>query len=231
MHVKLKVLRGSSAGKEIAVRVPKFLIGRAEDCQLRANSDALSRKHCVISVSEREVTIRDLGSRNGTFVNGTRIENEQRIQIGDQLRIGPLEFLVTFATAQAAPNVDKSKSSSSSGVHVVGGDEMAGMISDWLSEADEVDRRTRVGDVDTRAMRMDETEQIQVVKDAGDAANKQEAEGNNEAVDQPTPVPESPASDLPTATFTKRTSTRQAAPKDTQEAAAQTLRKFFNRGS
>ena len=97
MHVKLKIFRGASAGKVVTIRGPRFYIGRSEECNLRANSDAISRRHCAITVTETEVRIRDLDSRNGTFVNGERIESEQKIQMGDQLRVGPLEFLVTFA--------------------------------------------------------------------------------------------------------------------------------------
>ena len=97
MHVKLKILRGAAAGKVVTIRGPRFYIGRSEECNLRANSDAISRRHCAIMVTETDVRIRDLGSRNGTFLNGERIEGEQKMQMGDQLRVGPLEFLVTFA--------------------------------------------------------------------------------------------------------------------------------------
>ena len=73
MHVKLKVLRGASAGREVGIRGAKFFIGRSEECQLRANSDAISRRHCAITISDTEIAIQDLGSRNGTYVNGERI--------------------------------------------------------------------------------------------------------------------------------------------------------------
>ena len=89
MHVKLKVLRGASTGKEVEIRGPRFFIGRSPECNLRANSDAISRRHCAITVGDNDVTIKDLGSRNGTYVNGTRIDGEHRIKMGDQLRVGP----------------------------------------------------------------------------------------------------------------------------------------------
>ena len=56
MSVKLKVLRGASAGKEVAVRGPRFFIGRSEECNLRANSDAISRQHCAIIIDGNDVT-------------------------------------------------------------------------------------------------------------------------------------------------------------------------------
>ena len=82
MHVKLKILRGSSAGKVVTVRGPRFHIGRSEECNLRVNSDAISRRHCEITVNDTHVHIRDLGSRNGTYVNGERIEGEQETADG-----------------------------------------------------------------------------------------------------------------------------------------------------
>lgn len=217
MHVKLKVLRGGSAGKEIAVRVPKFLIGRSEECHVRVNSDAISRRHCAITLEEDDVKIRDLGSRNGTYVNGVRIDGPQRIQMGDQLRVGPLEFLVTYAKSSEA--VGKP---SASGTPTSSSDDMGGLISDWLSEADENDRRTRGGvESETRAFRLDETDRIKVEPiPTGDT--KPDVPVENEAPDDERSS---------TSTFVKKATAKNAAPKDTQEAAAQTLRKFFNRGS
>lgn len=219
MHVKLKVLRGGSAGKEIVVRVPKFLIGRAEECNLRVNSDAISRQHCAITIDEQEARIRDLGSRNGTFVNGVRIEGPQRIQMGDQLRVGPLEFLVTFVkSSEAASKVPAVNSSP------VSADDMAGLISDWLNEADDNDRRTKQADSETRALKLEETDRIQV-------SSTVEPDVEAPATKTPKEAAEAIAETKAEAAFAKKAQAKNTAPKDTQEAAAQTLRKFFNKGS
>ncbi len=95
MEVKLKVLRGPHTGKEIPLRGSKFLIGRSEDCDLRPNSDMISRHHCVIVVDGSYIEIRDFGSKNGTFVNGQRITMPLELRPGDHLKAGPLEFEVT----------------------------------------------------------------------------------------------------------------------------------------
>lgn len=92
MEVALKVSSGSSAGKLIAVPGPKFLIGRAEDCQLRPKSDLISRYHCVIMSEDGLVTVRDFGSKNFTYVNGERLIGECELKPGDLLKVGPLEF-------------------------------------------------------------------------------------------------------------------------------------------
>ena len=79
MEVKLIVLHGKSAGKEVPVPGPKFFIGRAEDCHLRPQSDAVSRHHCAVLVEDGFVSVRDFGSKNGTFVNGERLLADHRL--------------------------------------------------------------------------------------------------------------------------------------------------------
>src|SRR5947209_11668349 len=92
MHVSLKILQGSKAGKEFKIPTPKCLIGRGDECHLRPQSDASSRRHCVIITTENEVIVRDLKSRNGTFVNDERVAEEAVLLNGDILRVGPLQF-------------------------------------------------------------------------------------------------------------------------------------------
>ncbi len=100
MEVKLVVANGKNLGQEIPVTGPKFLIGRADDCQLRPRSDVISRYHCVILVEEGFVSVRDFGSKNGTFVNDEQIMGEQELHDGDRLRVGQLEFDVDLFGAR-----------------------------------------------------------------------------------------------------------------------------------
>ncbi|MBN1590359.1 MAG: FHA domain-containing protein [Pirellulales bacterium] len=86
----------------------KFSIGRSPDCDLRAKSSRISRHHCVILVEKQRVIVRDLGSRNGTFVNGEKIEKEHSLNHGDQLSVGRFELEVQItddakATAGSSP--------------------------------------------------------------------------------------------------------------------------------
>jgi pSer/pThr/pTyr-binding forkhead associated (FHA) protein len=90
--MKLQVLAGAKQGAEIPLKKDKFVIGRASDCTLRAGSDAISRHHCLLRRVDEKVTVRDLGSRNGTYVNDRRIEGETPLEDGDELRVGPLQF-------------------------------------------------------------------------------------------------------------------------------------------
>lgn len=92
MHAELKVVEGKQQGAVIPLAVKKFLIGRGEDCQLRPNNDSVSRHHCVFSIDDFTVRLRDLGSTNGTFVNGERLTGQRVLETGDQIRIGKLVF-------------------------------------------------------------------------------------------------------------------------------------------
>ncbi|MFN9201126.1 MAG: FHA domain-containing protein [Planctomycetaceae bacterium] len=106
LKVDLKVLEGRQAGKTIPVPVKQFLIGREQDCHLRPNSDLISRHHCVFSIDEFSVRLRDLGSTNGTYVNGTRIESPVTLKSGDRISVGKLTFEILIR--QGAPKSSES---------------------------------------------------------------------------------------------------------------------------
>ncbi len=97
MDVILKVIDGAKSGAKIAVKKNEFLIGRSQECHLCAASSAISRKHCKISRTDNRVTAQDLGSRNGTLINGAKIEGEVELVSGDELTVGPLKFMVTIS--------------------------------------------------------------------------------------------------------------------------------------
>src|SRR6187551_1702755 len=105
MQIRLKVLKGTKAGKEIKLPIPECLIGRGKQCHLRTKNDAISQQHCVIITTPRGVVVRDLQSLNGTFVNGERVTAEVALRGGDQLRIGPLLFEVVIEIPKAEPPV------------------------------------------------------------------------------------------------------------------------------
>jgi pSer/pThr/pTyr-binding forkhead associated (FHA) protein len=100
--VRLRVLTGKHAGTELRVPTPRFLIGRGDDCQLRMNSQLVSRHHCVLLVRDRQVSLQDLESRNGTFVNAERIQGERPLKPGDKVKIGELTFEVQMAGPASA---------------------------------------------------------------------------------------------------------------------------------
>jgi pSer/pThr/pTyr-binding forkhead associated (FHA) protein len=113
MPTRIRLIeRGSTAGetREIPIAAEEFLIGRGADCDLRLRETAVSRHHCTIRVGAGEATIVDLGSSNGTFLNGQRIRSSAPLHSGDQLSVGSATFVVDLGDADEprpdVPDVD-----------------------------------------------------------------------------------------------------------------------------
>src|SRR5208283_2516073 len=100
MKVQLIVVRGKPEGKVIPLAGPKFKIGRGETCHLRPNSEQVSREHAEFTIESSAVIVRDLGSRNGTLVNGKALTTEAcQLKDRDLVQVGPLTFAVSIQDA------------------------------------------------------------------------------------------------------------------------------------
>lgn len=97
MLAKLLVVRGQPQGKLLVFPSGEYVIGRGDECHIRPNSSWVSRQHCILHVSEESVTLKDLGSTNGTLVNGRRVMGERQLSDGDHVQIGPLVFKLSVA--------------------------------------------------------------------------------------------------------------------------------------
>jgi pSer/pThr/pTyr-binding forkhead associated (FHA) protein len=115
--VVITVTGGSHCGTRFVVRGPGHsVVGRAADCPVRlagAFEDGLvSRHHCQVDIEPPCVRVHDLGSRNGTFLNGKRImrpesgplseydtqtiPQEYELKDGDELQVGPIPLRVAI---------------------------------------------------------------------------------------------------------------------------------------
>ena len=93
MDVALVLVRDRGERRRFPLGGDVVMIGRGEGCDLRIPLGDVSRKHCSVVQSEGQLLIQDLGSSNGTYVNGKRIQ-EASLRPGDQIRIGSLRFVV-----------------------------------------------------------------------------------------------------------------------------------------
>jgi predicted component of type VI protein secretion system len=176
----------------------------------------VSRHHCEIRVEDGKLIAKDLGSRNGTIVNGKVIEGPCQLKMGDHLKIGPLDFEVIIdhslggakrpqvksvqeAAARTAETAKKSEG---------GFDEED--ITSWLTEEDEADRARRIADPETRQYHLTPEEK----KRLETAAEKKEQADKKKKKKEYGKLPERP----------------QDRPKDTSDAAERMLRKFFDAG-
>jgi pSer/pThr/pTyr-binding forkhead associated (FHA) protein len=128
MRVILKATSGDLNGQEFNIAAPAHcVLGRSRVCTLRLPGDAtVSRQHCLIEVEEDAVWIQDLGSLNGTLVNGAKIGQRepaptsnatvvqpprQGLRDGDELRICNNTFRVVLTGTPIAEQVRSGKDS------------------------------------------------------------------------------------------------------------------------
>lgn len=77
------------SGKQIPLQEGQHKIGRVEECTVRIIGDEeISREHALLRIQREAVTLGDLNSRNGTFLNGARVSGERTLQDGDVIRVG-----------------------------------------------------------------------------------------------------------------------------------------------
>ncbi len=79
--------------QEFELPAGQTIIGRGSSCNLTIDDDLMSRDHAIVRVDDGRVTIRDLGSRNGTWVNAARIEDDVELHDGDRIRFGSTEIV------------------------------------------------------------------------------------------------------------------------------------------
>jgi pSer/pThr/pTyr-binding forkhead associated (FHA) protein len=92
MRARLVSLDG---GRSVDIEKDLTLVGRDEDCDLRLDHKSISKLHCVIVKTDGLLLIRDLGSTNGTRVNGTRVRRAALLP-NDTLSIATLKYAVKF---------------------------------------------------------------------------------------------------------------------------------------
>ena len=101
MRVTLHVVAGPQTGRDFTFEQhDTFMIGRSEDAQFCLPHDRFfSRHHCILEIAPPQAFLRDLGSTNGTFVNGVRVETAH-LKHGDRIQGGETVLEVAVAADQ-----------------------------------------------------------------------------------------------------------------------------------
>src|ERR1700724_2995163 len=89
-------------GEPVEIAKEMTLVGRQEDCDLRLDHKSVSKMHCVIVKTDGLLLLRDLGSTNGTRVNGQRVRRAALFPT-DQLSIAGCKFRVPLGPDPAPP--------------------------------------------------------------------------------------------------------------------------------
>lgn len=221
MQVVLKVVGGKNDGREISIAVPRFIIGRGETAHLRPSSDLVSREHCEIVVGEDgAVTVSDLKSRNGTFVNGEALTGPHSAKSGDTLRVGRLQFEIVIDPVKASnkkPKVNDVVEAASRTASTKKRQSLEDSITDWLMDESEdepsTSERDKIATAETIQLKLEETSVFGAAPRDRKSEKPEEEEADGKGKKKPKKLP--------------------AMPKHTHEsstsAADDVLRKFFNR--
>ncbi len=101
MKVKLILMRGDQRVREIPINSEVAIIGRGAGSDIRIMSHEVSRHHCRIKIKDDLVTVKDLGSANGTSVNGQQILEKEVLRHGDLLQLGAIALRVEIEALKA----------------------------------------------------------------------------------------------------------------------------------
>jgi predicted component of type VI protein secretion system len=105
LAVRLVLSAGSEAERTIPVLGRSFLIGRDPSCQLRPRDGHVSRRHAEIRVEDDAAFVHDLGSTNGTSLNGEAVAATMPLRDGDCIQLG--RYTVTVAIGEAEDSPDR----------------------------------------------------------------------------------------------------------------------------
>ena len=186
MQVVLKIVGGKNDGKTIKIAVPDFVIGRGKDAQLRPSSDLISRQHCAIRVRDGRVIIEDMGSRNGTFVNGKQLTAPHEAKSGDNLRVGRIQFEVLVDHAGAGikkPKVTDVSEAAERTATSDKSDSIEDSISDWLGkEEDDNFEKVNFRNKETLQFNLDDLQNVQSTDSVGksDSASSDSVSASDE---------------------------------------------------
>ncbi|MCA8986812.1 MAG: FHA domain-containing protein [Planctomycetaceae bacterium] len=154
MKVSFQILTGRHQGKLLTLPSPVVTVGRDPNAEIRVNSTEVSRHHCEIHVRENEVFVKDLGSRNGTFVNGESIFEEVQLKPGDTLHVGSMVFELM---GKKKPAVKSPGNAKPPGARAAAKSASEEDVIDWLAEEEPVldEDTTIISSSEATQMQMD----------------------------------------------------------------------------
>jgi len=146
MGVVMVMFRPDGQRRSFSVTRDMTVIGRREDCDLRIPLSDVSRKHCRVILEGEAIKVEDLGSSNGTYRNGERVQQTEIVP-GDTLQIGPVIFVVQVDGYPADEDLQPVTAAASAADTATGG--AAGLLDQTLIAAamkqdDESELRTQL---------------------------------------------------------------------------------------
>ena len=103
----LQIKSGKHRGKKMLLPNKEVVIGSADGCDIRNSSKGISGRHCSLKPAIQGLLVRDLGSEDGTRINGRAIDTETLLGPGDRLQIGTLRFELAGGGPVKAPEMSR----------------------------------------------------------------------------------------------------------------------------
>ncbi len=108
------------------IKGDETVIGRLPECDVQLNTNTVSRKHAKVSREGSQYFVEDLGSGNGTFVNGQQIKERVAINNQDRIKLGPMLMRFENESAAPAPRAAAPAPKAPAGKQKFGGDDFGG---------------------------------------------------------------------------------------------------------
>jgi pSer/pThr/pTyr-binding forkhead associated (FHA) protein len=94
---------GAFLDKILTIKAGDNIVGRGSECDVFVADGSISRRHAILTASVDKFVVRDMGSANGTFVNGQKIQDITPVRSGEVVRFGSLSFRLELAGAPSQP--------------------------------------------------------------------------------------------------------------------------------
>src|SRR5688572_24324051 len=98
---KIVVISGPNRGTSYPLQAGEVIVGRQSSSSIALSSSKVSKQHCAIQVQGEDILLRDLGSSNGTFVNGV-LTKAKKLKLGDRISIGEFVLEVVLQKDQTS---------------------------------------------------------------------------------------------------------------------------------
>jgi predicted component of type VI protein secretion system len=165
MQAILVMFRSTGERRSFSVTREVTVIGRREDCDLIIPLGEVSRKHCRLVKDGDLLKVEDLGSANGTYLNGLRVQ-ESLLAPGDTVQVGPVVFVLQIdgvpADDELRPVIAESAAAGDTGAPGAGrGSRVevhASNPEDDLGELEPIDINGSVGDVELSELEQENAE-------------------------------------------------------------------------
>ncbi|MGC8915809.1 MAG: FHA domain-containing protein [Thermoanaerobaculum sp.] len=95
----LAVILGADAGKVFRIEKPRVVLGRGAGCDIQLTDSEVSRRHAMLEIRGDDVTLKDLGSTNGTFVDGVRV-NQASLASQQEFSLGTTTLMLIVTEAR-----------------------------------------------------------------------------------------------------------------------------------